>query len=322
MAPSSRSDPVEDSGGSGSTLGTILSEDLNFLLTNRIPRRLATQFIGWFSRIENPAVAAISIAVWRMFARDMDLSEARQQSFASMHACFTRELKPGARVVDDAPYAITSPCDALVGAHGLVRQGLILQAKGMPYTLAELLGDRTQAATFENGLYVTLRIKSSFYHRMHAPSDGRLDELRYISGDTWNVNPIALKRVERLFCRNERAVMEWSLGGQERIAMVPVAAILVSSMQFNFLEGSMDLRQRGLNRLKCSASFRKGDELGFFQHGSTIILLLKGSFEFTDHVRSGALVRVGQALFRRLQPAAIGSGGGSASQIPTKTDHT
>ena len=99
-----------------SELGRILQqEDVNFLLTNRIPRRLATRFLGWFSKIENPVVARASIATWRMFA-DLDLGDARQQSFRSLHACFTRALKPGARVVDPDPQVLSSPSDAIVGA--------------------------------------------------------------------------------------------------------------------------------------------------------------------------------------------------------------
>ena len=89
-------------------LKILHQEDINFLLTNRIPRRLATKWMGWFSKIENPAVARAAIAVWRLFA-DLDLSDARRQSFASLHACFTRELKPGARTVDPDPQRADQP---------------------------------------------------------------------------------------------------------------------------------------------------------------------------------------------------------------------
>src|SRR5215813_4420935 len=88
-------------------------EDLNFLLTNRIPRRLATQLIGWFSKIEQPLVRDLSIGVWRLFS-DLDLSEAKKSHFRSMHDCFTRELRDGARPIDQAPDVLVSPCDAIV----------------------------------------------------------------------------------------------------------------------------------------------------------------------------------------------------------------
>src|SRR5256885_12110519 len=94
-------------------------EDINFLLTNRIPRRLLTRFIGWFSKIEQPLVRDLSIAIWRMFS-DLDLSEAKNTHFKSMHDCFIRELKDGARPVDTDPAILTSPCDAIVGASGTI----------------------------------------------------------------------------------------------------------------------------------------------------------------------------------------------------------
>src|SRR5215813_14787054 len=94
-------------------------EDLNFLLTNRIPRRLVTRFMGWFSRIEQPLVRDLSIGVWRFFS-DLDLSEAKTTQFRSMHDCFTRELKDGARPIDGDPAVLVSPCDAIVGACGTV----------------------------------------------------------------------------------------------------------------------------------------------------------------------------------------------------------
>ena len=92
-----------------------LNEDINFLLTNRVPRAALTRFMGWFSRIRHPWVRDASMAVWRTFT-DLDLSEARRSSFASLHDCFVRELKPGARPLDPREHVLVSPCDAIVGA--------------------------------------------------------------------------------------------------------------------------------------------------------------------------------------------------------------
>src|SRR5690349_13588414 len=112
-------------------LRILQQEDINFLLTNRIPRASLTRFMGWFSRIEQPLIRRLSIATWRAFS-DLDLSEARKQTFSSMHDCFTRELKPGARPIDADPGVLTSPCDAIVGACGQLEGTSILQAKGFP----------------------------------------------------------------------------------------------------------------------------------------------------------------------------------------------
>jgi phosphatidylserine decarboxylase len=273
-------------------------EDLNFLLTNRIPRRLATQLIGWFSQIEQPLVRDVSIAVWRFFS-GLDLSEAKATRFRSMHDCFIRELKPGARLVDQDPTVLVSPCDAIVGACGTIEGTRLYQIKGFPYRLEDLLGDAALVAAHRNGRYVTLRLTSSMYHRFHAPHDCRVDQVTYISGDTWNVNPIALKRVEKLFCKNERAVLRTTLAaGGHRVTLVPVAAVLVASIRLHFLDVLLSLKYRGPNVFLCDALFAKGEEMGWFQHGSTIIVFAPESFALCDGVKEGSLIRMGQRLMR------------------------
>ena len=276
----------------------LLQEDLNFLLTNRVPRAALTHFMGWFSRIRSPWVCRTSIAVWRLFT-ELDLREAKQSRFASLHDCFTRELKPGARPIDADPQVLASPCDAIVGACGIVRQGSVLQAKGSPYGLAELFGRAERAAPFEGGTYVTLRLTSAMYHRFHAPADGRIEHVSYLAGDTWNVNPIALQRIERLFCRNERAVIRLRLAGGEPIALVPVAAILVASIRLHFLDVRLHLRWPGPNEMPCDAAVAKGQELGWFEHGSTIIVFAPPGFTLAPGIVAGQRIRMGQALLRR-----------------------
>jgi phosphatidylserine decarboxylase len=273
-------------------------EDLNFLVTNRIPRRLATQFMGWFSKIEQPLVRDLSIGVWRLFS-DLDLSEAKKSHFASMHDCFIRELKEGARPVEPDPGALVSPCDAIVGACGAIAGTELLQVKGFPYALRELVGGPELDEVYRDGLYVTLRLTSSMYHRFHAPHDCRVEKVTYISGDTWNVNPIALKRVEKLFCKNERAIVRTRLVATGfPITLVPVAAILVASMRFHFLDVTLNLKHKGPNVIPCDAPFKKGEELGWFEHGSTIIVVAPAGFTLSDSIEEGGVVRMGQALMR------------------------
>ena len=279
------------------TLRTLLlQEDLNFLLTNRVPRKLLTHLMGWYSQIRSPALTRLSIAVWRLFT-ELDLSDARQQRFASLHECFTRELVPGARPFDADPALLCSPSDGIVGACGRVEGTTVFQAKGFPYTLEELFGPTQDISPFRDGSYLTLRLTSSMYHRFHAPHDARIEHVTYLSGDTWNVNPIALSRVERLFCRNERAVLRARLAqGGHPIALVPVAAILVASIRLHFLDVLLHLRWRGPNEMPCDATVSKGQELGWFQHGSTIIVFAPKGFALLDGIAPGTRVRAGQAL--------------------------
>ncbi len=273
-------------------------EDINFLLTNRIPRRLLTRFMGWFSRIEQPLVRDLSIGLWRFFS-DLDLSEAKKTHFGSMHDCFTRELKDGARPVDTDPSVLISPCDAIVGACGTIAGTKLFQVKGFPYTLQDLLGGPGRGVDHVDGCYVTLRLTSSMYHRFHAPHDCRVERVTYISGDTWNVNPIALKRIEKLFCKNERAVLRTRLSaGGHAVTLVPVAAILVASIRLHFLDVLLNLKHRGPNVIPCDAAFEKGREMGWFEHGSTIIVLAPRGFSLCENAREGCTIRMGQPLMR------------------------
>jgi len=279
-------------------MNIVRRDDLNFLITNRIPRRTLTRFMGWFSRIEQPTVRDFSLLVWRFFA-DLDLSDAKQTHFRSMHDCFTRTLKDGARPIEVDPNILVSPCDAIVGASGAVENGQLLQVKGFAYTLDDLLGDSAHAAEFRNGCYVTLRLTSSMYHRFHAPYDCRVTAVSHFPGDVWNVNPPALKRVERLFCRNERAVIRTTLSGTGyKMTLVPVAAILVAGIRLRFLDISRRSGDQGRRVFPCDVALRKGEEIGWFEHGSTIILLAPEGFRLCDGVEGGITIRAGQPLLR------------------------
>ncbi len=280
----------------------LQNEDLNFLFTNRIPRIALTRWMGWFSQIENPFICRASIAVWRFFTH-LDLSDAKKQSFTSLHDCFTRELVAGARTVDSDPDVLSSPSDGIVGACGPVEGVTIFQAKGFPYTLRDLFGDSPFAATLEDryrdGCYVTLRLTSAMYHRFHSPQNCTVNHVTYISGDTWNVNPVALKRVEKLFCKNERALIQTTLdAGGHLVTLVPVAAVLVASIRLHFLNVLLHLKYRGPNEIPCHATFKKGEEMGWFQHGSTIIVFAPKGFALFDGIENGSQIRMGQGLMQ------------------------
>jgi phosphatidylserine decarboxylase len=273
-----------------------LQEDVNFLLTNRLPRRWMTLFMGWLSRREHPLVRETCLAIWRFFS-DLDLSESRTTKFRSLQECFTRQLREGARQVDPDPAVLVSPCDGIIGEMGSVKAGAVLQAKGFPYTLMDLLADEDLVRNYADGSFVTLRLSSGMYHRFHAPYDCRVETVTYVSGDTWNVNPIALKRVEKLFCKNERAIIRCRLTPSDHlITLVPVAAILVASIRLHCVDVLLNLKYRGPNTISCDASLRKGQEMGWFQHGSTIIAFAPPGVALLAGLQQGSIIRMGQPL--------------------------
>ncbi|TPW17413.1 MAG: phosphatidylserine decarboxylase, partial [Halothiobacillaceae bacterium] len=222
--------------------------------TNRIPRQLLTHCMGWFSQIEQPLVRDLSLKAWRYWA-DLDLSEAKKSHFTSMHDCFIRELKAGARPVDADPTVMVSPCDAIVGASGRVEGAELIQAKGFPYTLLDLLHDPTLVDLYRDGCYVTLRITDE-----RALIRTRLDTTGHL------------------------------------ITLVPVAAVLVASIRLHFLDVLLHLKYRGPHVMRCDAQLQKGEEMGWFQHGSTIIVFAPQGFTLCDNVQQGGIIRMGQPL--------------------------
>jgi phosphatidylserine decarboxylase len=288
-------------------IGRVFQHDgLNFLLTNRIPRALATHFMGWFSKVRQPVVRDLSIGLWKLFT-NLDLEEAAQTRFATLHDCFIRALKDGARPIDPDPAVLTSPCDAIVGACGGIAGDQLIQAKGFTYTLQDLLADPELERLYRDGHYVTLRLTSSMYHRFHAPYDCRVEQVTYISGDTWNTNPSAVNRVQKLYCKNERAVLRARLrgavgpGAGQLITLVPVASILVASIRLHFLDVLLHLKYGGPSVIPCDASLRKGEEMGWFELGSTIIVFAEHGTALCEEVRPGTVIRMGQPLLRLAQ---------------------
>jgi phosphatidylserine decarboxylase len=274
----------------------VRHEGLNFVLTNHISRRLVTRLVGWFSRLEHPLIRDISIGLWRLFCH-LDLSEAKKKNFASLRDCFIRELKEGARPIDRDPEVLISPCDAIVGAAGPIMGADLLQVKGSWYSLEDLLRDRALAEFYRNGCFATLRLTAGMYHRFHAPHNCRVERITHIWGDTWNVNPAALTRVSKLFCRNERVII-CTRGNGARVTLVPVAAILVAGIRLRFLDLVVDPRRSSPLVIPSNISLRKGEEMGWFEHGSTIIMLAPSGVVLSRTVQPGTTIRMGEALLR------------------------
>lgn len=280
---------------------TLFKENLQFLLTNRIPRMALSSLMAKVSQIENPLFVKPALWLWQSTAQ-MNLEEAELQRFKSIQHCFTRALKPGARTIDACAHFV-SPCDGILGAHGLVNQGCALQIKGMPYSIAELLGNPELALQFEGYRYITIRITASMYHRFHSPAQAQLLSLKWIAGDCWNVTPITLKRIEKLFCRNHRAVLRMQLPNGEQFAVVPVAAVLVGAMRMHAIDRV--LNQHSMNF--TTANFKQstvamGEEMGWFEHGSTVVMLIPSHYTLAPNWIEGSVLRMGQALAEESLP--------------------
>lgn len=274
------------------------NESLNFFVTNRIPRVMATLMMGKVSRIKSPLLTKAMIGVWGQFSH-LDTESTEERRYKSLRDFFTRGLKPNARPID--PQAIwTSPSDGIAGASGTISNGQLLQIKGMPYALSDLLQNEGLARSLEGGQYLTIRLTSGMYHRFHAPCDLQLNKVTYISGDAFNVNPPTLKRIPYLFCRNERAVLHCTAqlpdGSTTDFYIVAVAAVLVASIRLHALGCTFTLNYGGATERDCDYQATKGDELGWFEQGSTLVMLWPENANYKVKHLFGAHMKMGEAL--------------------------
>jgi phosphatidylserine decarboxylase len=166
------------------------------------------------------------------------------------------------------------------------------------YTLDELLCNPELVAEYRHGRYVTLRLTAGMYHRFHAPHDCRIGQVTHIAGDAWNVNPPTLKRIERVYCKNERAVLPLSLANGQLVTLVPVAAVLVAGIRLRFLDLPVNQRRRDWTMRFPGVRLAKGEEMGWLEHGSTIIVLAPDGFSLCYNIAAGSTVRMGTPLLQ------------------------
>ncbi len=272
-------------------------ETLNFLMTNRFPRLAVSRIMGVISRWEHPVFVQPALWLWNAFA-NLNLDEAEQSKFTSLRDCFTRALKPGMRPIANNA-AFVSPCDGILGATGLIEQGTLLQIKGMPYKLDELLLDAQAGGHLEGYRYLTIRITASMYHRLHSPCKLTIRNIQWITGDSWNVNPVALKRVEKLFCRNHRAVLKTEMENGETCVIVPVAAVLVGALRVHALGKVLDQNTEPFAFHPIGAEVDAGQELGWFEHGSTVVMLVPAQYQLAQGLQEGSGLKMGQVLLQK-----------------------
>lgn len=236
---------------------------------------------------------------YRAFARavgaNLDETELELGAYPSLGDFFARRLKEGARTIDPAPDAIIAPCDGRIAALGVAIDGALVQAKGRNYRLADLVADEALAASLTGGVYATIYLSPRDYHRVHTPVDGRIVSYDYIPGTLWPVNAWATARREGLLVRNERVVIRLESPGIGDVAVVMVAASGVGNIRLTHGPDSAELRSAGeRRRVELSDQrVRRGDELGAFRLGSTVVMVFPpGAVELAGEV--GEAVRFGE----------------------------
>ena len=253
------------------------------------------------ARLPGPVLRALLRSYVRAYR--VDLSEAAEplEAYSTFNAFFTRRLRPGARPVASDAGLIVSPSDSRLQSFGSVPPGARLdQIKGRSYALAALLGDEAEAEAFTGGVHATLYLSPSMYHRVHFPVGGRVVAWRYLPGRLYPVNAMAVRHVEGLFTVNERVVVTIESEDVGPVAVVLVGATNVGRMTLSFAGLSTNAGAPPVAvRLAQPLPVRRGDELGAFNLGSTVVLLAADPGLAPAGVREGEIVRVGQPLWRK-----------------------
>ncbi len=244
----------------------------------RKPGPVYSALVGLTARRRLPV--PLRNAAYRAFARavgaDLDEAELDLRAYASLGDLFARRLKPGAREVDADPMSIISPCDGVLAALGTALDGSLIQAKGKNYSLEELVVDEELADRLVGGDYATIYLSPRDYHRVHSPVDGRLIRYEYIPGALWPVNPVVATRRDRLLVRNERVVITIDAGRLGMVAVVMVGAAGVGNIALTYAPESVTWRAQGeRRRIELDYELARGDELGAFRLGSTVVMVFE-----------------------------------------------
>jgi len=288
------------SGNDASLLDLLKSWPLAVLphqFLSRLVRSATRWKVSWW---KNPLIRLFI----RHFNVDMTQAEAADAGdYADFNSFFTRALKPGVRTFPEDPQAITSPVDGRVSQAGDIRAGRLIQAKGQDYSLTALLGgDSRSAADFENGKFATLYLSPRDYHRIHMPCRGELLETTYVPGRLFSVAPHTTRAIPGLFTRNERLVTRFDTPAGPMV-LIMVGAIFVSCMETvwgGLVNPSMGMqlqKKRYAQGDRPAVSLQRGEEMGAFNMGSTVILLFGAErIDWVNDLQPGAPVRLGQIL--------------------------
>jgi phosphatidylserine decarboxylase len=268
-------------------------------LMQLLPKSALSSLVGMATRA--PVPAPVHRAAMKAFAKaykvDMEEAEHSFDRYSTLAEFFTRGLKPGMRPVDAGEKVVVSPVDGRVSQVGYSEHGRCLQAKGIEYTVDELLGDSEAAKPFHGGAWTTLYLSPRDYHRIHAPLAGVITGYAYIPGEFWPVNPASVKNKQSLFCVNERLVtyLDTAAG---KCAVVKVGATCVSRIKAAYDEVVTHTGQPGkVHRYDTHIPVAKAGELGRFEMGSTVILLFEPQrVKWDDSLQPEAGVRLGQRI--------------------------
>jgi phosphatidylserine decarboxylase len=279
--------------GEGSNFFVGIASLLAAQALRALPRVRLSRAVGRLCDQPLPPIVsrAVTSAYCRAYRVDLDDAEMPPGAFPSFDAFFTRQLKPGARAMSSD--ALVSPADGQLSSQGVVDPGARIFVKGQPYDVGELVGDPRDAARYAGGEFAVVYLAPRDYHRVHSPVEGRITLVRGLPGDLYPVNSIGEKHIPQLFVRNQRAAIVIDTPGLGRVTVVMVGATIVGRVTVSVL-GGPDV-EPGMHPIEPGVAVQKGEELGIFHLGSTVVLLLEAGLAVA---RETGPIRVGESLLR------------------------
>ena len=272
---------------------------LGFHLLSLLPRNLFSRLCGRIADTRLPAWLLQPLIRGFAWAFGVDWSEAAHppEHYQTFNEFFTRPLKPGLRPIASEAQALVSPVDGILGEFGTIRDGCLIQAKGLDYTAADLLADPERATQYEGGEFMTIYLAPHNYHRIHSMVAGEVREFAYEPGDLWTVSPLGANWMPRLFAINERLTSYLHTSAGE-CALVKIGATVVGRIRVRYddLFSNCPEAVRVQKTLQTPFRVERGEELGRFELGSTVILLFRPGQVSWGAVSVGQPVRLGMAL--------------------------
>ncbi len=287
------------------------SRDLAVLLLVLMPKNLISRMFGWMTYIHFPRFVMVPLlqAFVRVYKINVDEAELQLKDYPSLNKFFTRALKEGARDIDYTDRTVVSPVDGRISVFGKIKEGKMIQAKGINYDLDDLLEWPEYAARFQGGSYIVIYLSPQDYHRIHTPHEGNVVALGYTPGELFTVNQISVKGVHGLFPKNERLTSYISTDFG-LLAVCKVGATNVGRIRVTYdrLITNSWIRIHRQKTYKNPIYMNRGEELGRFEMGSTVILLFeKDRFEFSKALEEGMKIRLGEPLgsFQEARKATV-----------------
>ena len=270
-------------------------------LMRLMPTHMISRLVG--SLASRPFSKEMIPLFSKVFGIPVEEAEKQLGDYHSLNDFFTRKLKEQARPIDADTHSIVSPADGKVAAFGEIMGGQLIQAKGVPFTVWNLLGiPREETAHYEGGRFITIYLSPKDYHRVHTPVKGEITDYSYLPGTLFPVNAFGVRAVKGLFAKNERLVTFIQSSKVGKVALVKVGATIVGSVKVGYSkEAGTNVKAGTILHQKLASPYpiERGQEIGFFQFGSTVVLAFeKGKMEFIPTLQEGQTIKMGEPMGR------------------------